>query len=138
MATPCMQCSRRSSGICFEPCETYKRWLKNPAEFEKKMNAADLPADAKGNGQAAEELPAGVYPVRLSLIRDDVCAQDCMDLSRTIEVRSDRTMADIDDELRRTWLPKGYNWTGGTRIGTAGEYVRSSQYKSGTLRYTHR
>lgn len=123
MASPCSECKYNNTPSCTGPCETFKRWRDNPEEVLESIKK--------------EELPAGVFYVTLNLYRDDVCAQDCMDLTRTMKVRSDRTMADIDDELRKCWLPKGYNWVGGSRSGTAGEYVRSSEYKTGSLHYTH-
>ncbi len=122
MATPCSKCKYNNTLKCTGPCETFQRWKENPAKVE-----AELKKD---------ELPPGVYWITLDIRRENVCAQDCMDLSRSIKVRSDQRMADLDDELKQHWLPKGYNWVGGSRNGTVKDYVRFG--KQGFLTYSHR
>lgn len=133
MPSPCAKCKHYTSGLCTEPCKTYKEWRVNPEEFETKMNKSvevlDKTPDSFNLAAATTldksefKLPSGVFWVKLDLRRDNVCAGDFLDITRTITVRSDQKMSDIDDELRKNWLPTGYKWEGDYRSGTVRDYV---------------
>jgi len=120
MTTPCSKCKYNNTTYCTGPCETFKKWRENPEKIESEIER--------------DELLPGIFWVSLDLHRENVCMQDCLDLTRTMRVRSDTKMADIDDELRRTWLPKGYTWDGGVRNGIAGD----SPFRNRTVTYTLR
>ncbi len=102
MPTPCSKCKNKE--ICYEPCDSFKKWKENPEQV-----MADIEKT-----------------ITLYISRSDVCMQDCEDLSITLRVEPGKKMSEIDDELRKKWLPKGYNWIGGCKTGTAADYCKGS------------